>query len=100
MQAGGECAKQKHGSCREEQPCDPRRTAGPVPPPPVRSSMRRSGIATRLMQAAEEGLVQLGCPKVNLQVRSTNAEVIAFYRAIGYEIEERVSMGKRLRGEG
>ena len=63
-------------------------------------SLRRSGVATRLMRAAENGLVKLGCPKVNLQVRSTNAAVIAFYRAIGYEVEERVSMGKRLTGAG
>jgi len=55
----------------------------------VSPSLRRSGVATRLMRAAEDGLVKLGCPKVNLQVRSTNAEVIAFYRAIGYEVELR-----------
>ena len=62
----------------------------------VSPSQRRGGVATRLMQAAEDRLVKLGCPKVNLQVRSTNAGVIAFYRAVGYEVEERVSMGKRL----
>ena len=48
------------------------------------------------MVAVEEGLAKLGCPKVNLQVRATNAEVISFYRALGYSIEERASMGKRL----
>jgi len=62
----------------------------------VSPSIRRTGVATRLMRAAEDGLERLGCPKVNLQVRSTNAGVVAFYRAIGYEVEERVSMGKRL----
>ena len=34
--------------------------------------------------------------KVNLQVRTTNAAVVAFYEALGYTVEERVSMGKRL----
>jgi ribosomal protein S18 acetylase RimI-like enzyme len=29
-------------------------------------------------------------------VRATNAAVIAFYERLGYEVEERVSMGKRL----
>ena len=48
------------------------------------------------MRAAEEGLAGLGCPKVNLQVRATNAAVVAFYRAIGYDVEERTSLGKRL----
>jgi ribosomal protein S18 acetylase RimI-like enzyme len=62
----------------------------------VRSSKRRAGIARRLMMAAEDQLIALGCPKVNLQVRSTNADVVAFYKEIGYEIEDRISMGKRL----
>jgi ribosomal protein S18 acetylase RimI-like enzyme len=61
---------------------------------------RRRGFATRLVRAAEEGLRGLGCPKVNLQVRATNHEVVAFYRSVGYEIEERVSMGRRLGGAG
>ncbi|PYN88093.1 MAG: GNAT family acetyltransferase, partial [Candidatus Rokuibacteriota bacterium] len=57
---------------------------------------RRRGFATQLVRAAEDGLRRLGCPKVNLQVRAVNHEVVAFYRSIGYEIEERVSMGRRL----
>jgi ribosomal protein S18 acetylase RimI-like enzyme len=57
---------------------------------------RRRGVATELMRAVEAALVELGCPKVNLQVRSTNASVIALYRALGYDLEERASLGKRL----
>lgn len=57
---------------------------------------QRKGIASRLMRAAEEGLAAMGCPKLNLQVRTENAGVIEFYKSAGYEIEERVSMGKRL----
>lgn len=62
----------------------------------VAPEMRRRGIATQLVRAAEEGLREIGCAKVNLQVRATNAEVVAFYRSLGYDIEERVSMGRRL----
>ena len=62
----------------------------------VLPAARRRGIATRLMRAAESGLKKLGCTKVNLQVRATNAEVIGFYRAIGYDLEERASLGRRL----
>ena len=62
----------------------------------VRGSHRRQGIASSLMRAAEKGLEIAGCPKVNLQVRATNSEVIAFYRSLGYELEERASLGKRL----
>jgi ribosomal protein S18 acetylase RimI-like enzyme len=60
-------------------------------------SLRRRGIATQMMREAESGLAKLGCPKVNLQVRPTNANVVAFYQSIGYQVEERVSMGKRLK---
>lgn len=38
----------------------------------------------------------MGCPKVNLLVRSTNAGVVAFYRSLGYDVDEVVSLGKRL----
>jgi ribosomal protein S18 acetylase RimI-like enzyme len=48
------------------------------------------------MAAAEEGLKALGCPKFNLQVRSSNAAVIAFYEQLGYSIEDRASLGKVL----
>ncbi len=37
-----------------------------------------------------------GLPKINLQVRSSNADVVEFYRSIGYSEDDIVSMGKRL----
>ena len=39
-----------------------------------------------------------GCdvPKINLQIRRSNADVVAFYRSIGYAEDDVVSMGKRL----
>jgi ribosomal protein S18 acetylase RimI-like enzyme len=57
---------------------------------------QRKGFGRAMMQAAEERLRDMGCPKINLQVRSDNAEVIEFYKHIGYQIEDRVSFGKRL----
>lgn len=62
----------------------------------VRESHRRAGIGTMLVKDAERRLAVLGCSKVNLQVRAENAAVAAFYRGLGYEDEERVSMGKPL----
>jgi ribosomal protein S18 acetylase RimI-like enzyme len=52
----------------------------------VSRTHQRTGIASRLMEEAESGLAVKGCPKVNLQVRSTNAGVVAFYEAAGYSI--------------
>jgi ribosomal protein S18 acetylase RimI-like enzyme len=59
---------------------------------------RRQGVGTALMKVVEQGLARLGCPKLNLQVRAHNAQAVSFYRSLGFEIEERVSMGKRLEG--
>lgn len=63
----------------------------------VRKTYRRQGVATALMRHAESGLANLGCSKVNLQIRASNHEVVSFYKRLGYQVEERVSMGKRLR---
>ena len=57
---------------------------------------RGEGIAARLMRQAEAALAARGCAKVNLQVRVGNEAVVGFYRSLGYEVEERVSLGKEL----
>ncbi len=62
----------------------------------VLPEFQRRGVATALVEEAEAGLRALGCTKINLQVRSTNAGVSAFYQSIGYEVEERISLGKRI----
>jgi len=58
------------------------------------------GLGRRLMERAEEILGQLGCAKVNLQVRSSNEAAIGFYRRIGYSVDDSVSMGRRLEVDG
>ena len=62
----------------------------------VATDCRRRGIGRRLMEEAERLLQAAGCPKINLQVRSSNSDVIGFYRGIGYAVDDVVSMGKRL----
>lgn len=62
----------------------------------VSPNHRRQGLGRQMMVAVEAVIRALGCPKINLQVRSTNGEVIDFYRALGYKIDEVVSLGKRL----
>jgi hypothetical protein len=51
--------------------------------------------------AEAERLLRLdGCPKINLQVRTSNAEAIEFYRRIGFATDDVVSLGKRLEHDG
>ena len=57
---------------------------------------RRRGIARRLVAHALDALRQLGCIKVNLQIRSDNAQVVAFYESLGFCVEDRISMGLHL----
>jgi len=57
---------------------------------------QRKGYGKQLMRAVEEKLAFLGCPKINLQVRSGNDSALAFYERIGYKIDNVTSMGKRL----
>ena len=62
----------------------------------VLKAYRGSGIATELIAEAERRLSALGCTKVNLQVRATNTGVVRLYERLGYAVEDRVSMGRRL----
>jgi ribosomal protein S18 acetylase RimI-like enzyme len=57
---------------------------------------RRRGIGTALVRELEARLSARGCLKVNLQVRASNASVVAFYKHLGYDGEENLSLGKRL----
>lgn len=57
---------------------------------------QRRGFGRQLMEDAERLLLSEGCPKINLQVRHTNLNVLAFYKSLGYVMDEVVSLGKRL----
>ena len=62
----------------------------------VSPERRRRGVGTALVHHAVAALRAMGCTKVNLQVRATNAAVVEFYESLGFEVEERVSMGMRI----
>ena len=62
----------------------------------VKPSEQRKGYGQAVMQAVEQLLEDKGCPKINLQVRTTNEQVIEFYSAIGYGNDNVVGLGKRL----
>ncbi|GLI27632.1 GNAT family acetyltransferase [Agromyces rhizosphaerae] len=57
---------------------------------------RRLGIGRALVAHVETALQAIGCPKVNLQVRATNREAVAFYERLGYRVDDTIDLGKRL----
>lgn len=61
---------------------------------------RRQGLGRALMQEAERLLRLENCPKMNLQVRSQNAEAVEFYRGIGFLQDDVLSFGRRLEADG
>ncbi len=65
----------------------------------VHPDHRRRGIGRRMMTEAEDRLRAAGCPKINLQVRGSNAAAIEFYERIGFRRDDVVSLGKRLESD-
>ena len=57
---------------------------------------QRNGFGEQIMKFAEDHLLEIGYPKINIMVRETNLDVIKFYEAIGYEKQNVVTLGKRL----
>ena len=62
----------------------------------VKPSEQRKGYARELMHKVETLIQKKGCPKINLQVRNTNTEILKFYTAIGYADDNVVGLGKRI----
>ncbi len=62
----------------------------------VLPDQRGQSIGSRLLRHAEARLAELGCIKVNLQIVEGNEAAVGFYERHGYDIEPRISMGKRL----
>lgn len=62
----------------------------------VAPEQRRRGVGSALMRRAEALLARIGCPKLNLQVRTSSPEAVGFYERLGFRVEERISMGKLL----
>ncbi|MEM7140849.1 MAG: GNAT family acetyltransferase [Actinomycetota bacterium] len=62
--------------------------------------VRDGGLGRRLMAEIEERLLAVGCPKVNLLVRSDNDGVVDFYTRLGYAHDPTSQLGKRLIDDG
>jgi len=62
----------------------------------VAPDRRREGLGRRLMEMADAWLRGRGAPKLQLMVRTTNAEALGFYEALGLERQEVVTLGRFL----
>jgi ribosomal protein S18 acetylase RimI-like enzyme len=62
----------------------------------VLQSHQGRGVGSALMREAETRLRTMGCTKINLQVRTSNAAAAEFYERLGYSVEDRISMSKRI----
>jgi len=58
---------------------------------------QRHGYGRRLVEKTVDELKELGCLKVNLQVRKSNISAVKFYENIGFKDDDVVSLGKRLK---
>jgi ribosomal protein S18 acetylase RimI-like enzyme len=61
---------------------------------------RRRGVGRAIMLEAERRLREIGCPKINLQVRRDNPGAVEFYARLGYEEYHVLDFGKWLVRDG
>jgi ribosomal protein S18 acetylase RimI-like enzyme len=57
---------------------------------------QRQHIGRRMIERAEVALKERGCPKINLQVRTSNSALISFYTSLGYSNDDVIGLGKKL----
>jgi ribosomal protein S18 acetylase RimI-like enzyme len=64
----------------------------------VADDIRRRGVGTALLRAAERWLVDRDIPKLQLMVRGDNTAARQFYAPLGYDVVDVTVLGKRLDG--
>ncbi len=62
----------------------------------VSPQFRKTGFGKEIMKEIEDRLLELGCPKINLLIRTSNEQVIEFYKGLDYKTDPVVCVGKRL----
>ena len=65
----------------------------------VHPNFQLRGYGKQLMDNIENRLRELGCPKINLQIREENDKVLSYYQKLGFFEEKRINMGKRLEND-
>ena len=62
----------------------------------VTPDFQKQGLGRRMMVAAELWLRERNAPKIQLMVRDDNEAAIGFYKALGYDVQPVVTIGRRL----
>ena len=57
---------------------------------------QNKGFGKLLMDNIEKKLKEIGCPKINIFIRSSNINVKNFYKSIFYDEQDCLTYGKRL----
>ena len=65
----------------------------------VDQGRRHGGVARGMVRYAEDWLAGQGIGKVELMIRPENDAVRAFYERVGYEVEPRLVMSRRLQDD-
>ena len=65
----------------------------------VHTDFQGKGYGQEIMNSVETGLREMGCPKINLQIRTGNNKIASFYQKLGFTNDHVVSMGKRLEAD-
>ena len=65
----------------------------------VHQDFQGKGYGQEIMNSVETALREMGCPKINLQIRREDDKVASFYQKLGFTNDDVVSMGKRLEAD-
>ena len=65
----------------------------------VHQDFQGKGYGQEIMNSVETALREMGCPKINLQIRRESDKVTSFYQKLGFTNDDVVSMGKRLEAD-
>ena len=62
----------------------------------VHPDFQGKGYGQEIMNSVETGLREMGCPKINLHIRTGNNKIASFYQKLGFTYDHIVCMRKLL----
>ena len=60
----------------------------------VHPDFQGNGYGQEIMNSVETGLREMGCPKINLQIRTGNDKIASFYQKLGFTNDPCSQYGK------